>query len=331
MAACLARTEHADSLFAGLTATSRAGYLYKLRRWFAYCRIVRAVPINPDAAVLTEFARVLLHGSGYSPGYVRGHFTALRFLHRATNRPDPLDAAPAVELLLRAGELLHTPQRAPFVPLDLFEATILALARDGRSAYGDAGVVALAFAMRRSELWSSQLTDYIRRGDVSFHNRFGTEVDPHVAEFLTITFRRSKNDRKGMGTRRTIARIGGVFCAVAAAARLVLRHGPTAHSDVPLASTAARGHLDVKVFLGYVNRLLIANGAAGNVTAHSFRVTCINVMSSRGVAEHVCQHWGRWTSEAFRIYLRSGPSQAYAVADAFRYETDPDARTTWTL
>ena len=50
----------------------------------------------------------------------------------------------------------------------------------------------------------------------------------------------------------------------------------------------------------------------GNFSSHSFRIGAATVAARNGVPDHLIQSMGRWSSNAYQLYIRT-PSDALAA------------------
>ena len=56
---------------------------------------------------------------------------------------------------------------------------------------------------------------------------------------------------------------------------------------------------------------MAAAGIAGNFSSHSFRIGAAIVAARNGIPDHLIQAMGRWTSNAYQLYIWT-PSEALA-------------------
>jgi hypothetical protein len=172
-------------------------------------------------------------------------------------------------------------------------------------------------------------------GMLEFHDDFGLRRRAFEAPLLSVDFGqlpRTKTDATNGGSVRTIARGSGPFCAVAAASRLTDWHRaflydtgrrsvgddpPRARSAVPLASSPDCHHHSAHELVHVLNAVAAELGYNIHITAHSFRATGATWMAARGCSAAQIKHWGRWSSDAFLIYLRASTEEAMAIARAF--------------
>ena len=57
---------------------------------------------------------------------------------------------------------------------------------------------------------------------------------------------------------------------------------------------------------------MAANQIPGNFSSHSFRIGAATVAARNGVPDHLIQTMGRWSSNAYQLYIRT-PADALAA------------------
>ena len=61
----------------------------------------------------------------------------------------------------------------------------------------------------------------------------------------------------------------------------------------------------------WIRQIMVAAGIPGNFSSHSFHIGAATDAARNGVPDHLIQALGRWTSNAFQLYIRT-PSEALA-------------------
>ena len=61
----------------------------------------------------------------------------------------------------------------------------------------------------------------------------------------------------------------------------------------------------------WIRQIMVAAGIPGNFSSHSFRIGASTIAARNGFPDHLIQLLGRWTSNAFQLYIRT-PSEALA-------------------
>ena len=61
----------------------------------------------------------------------------------------------------------------------------------------------------------------------------------------------------------------------------------------------------------WLRQIFSAAGLSGNFSSHSFRIGAATVAARNGVPDHLIQSLGRWSSNAYQLYIRT-PAEALA-------------------
>ena len=64
----------------------------------------------------------------------------------------------------------------------------------------------------------------------------------------------------------------------------------------------------------WLKRILGSAGVQGNFSSHSFRIGAATAAAQAGVPDHLIQTLGRWSSNAYQVYIRTPPDQITTVA-----------------
>ena len=65
------------------------------------------------------------------------------------------------------------------------------------------------------------------------------------------------------------------------------------------------------ILTDWLRQIMSASGIPGNFSSHSFRIGAASVAARNGVPDHLIQVLGRWTSNAYQLYIRT-PSEYLA-------------------
>lgn len=72
------------------------------------------------------------------------------------------------------------------------------------------------------------------------------------------------------------------------------------------------GHpLSRPLLTNWLRQIMASAGITGNFSSHSFRIGAATVAARNGIPDHQIQALGRWTSNAYQLYIRT-PSEALA-------------------
>lgn len=147
---------------------------------------------------------------------------------------------------------------------------------------------------------------------------FSSEVHLSVADVavdsrsspscIRLRIKASKTDpfRKGCFVHIGLGR--APLCAVQAMLSYLSLRG---NSPGPLFLRKSGQPLSRAVLTDWLRQILSSAGIPGNFSSHSFRIGAATVAARNGVPDHLIQAMGRWTSNAYQLYIRT-PSEALA-------------------
>ncbi len=129
---------------------------------------------------------------------------------------------------------------------------------------------------------------------------------------LRLLIKTSKTDPFGRGCFIYLAPTRQCVCFVTALQSYLEVRGP---APGPLFVWADGSPLTGAQVNHYLRILLSRVGISGNFSSHSFRIGAATVAAAAGFPDYLIQALGRWTSDAFRRYIRTSPDLlARAVA-----------------
>jgi len=70
--------------------------------------------------------------------------------------------------------------------------------------------------------------------------------------------------------------------------------------------------LSCSVLTDWLRQVMVSARIPGNFSSHSFRIGAATVAARNGVPDHLIQSMGRWSSNAYQLYIRT-PSDALAA------------------
>lgn len=131
---------------------------------------------------------------------------------------------------------------------------------------------------------------------------------PSSPSCMRVKIKASKTDpfRKGSDIHIGLGR--HPLCAVQAMMAYLLQRGS---SPGPLFRLRDGQPLSRGLLTKWLRQIMAAAGIAGNFSSHSFRIGAATVAARNGVPDHLIQALGRWTSNAYQLYIRT-PSEALA-------------------
>ena len=127
--------------------------------------------------------------------------------------------------------------------------------------------------------------------------------DLFEARFL-LHIKISKTDPFGRGCFIYLAPTRQRVCPVAALQYYLAVRGTT---PGPLFVWADGSRLTAPQVNHYMRLLLSGMGIVGNYSFHSFCIGAGTAAAAAGLPDHLIQALGRWTSDAYRCYIRTSP------------------------
>jgi len=127
---------------------------------------------------------------------------------------------------------------------------------------------------------------------------------------MQVRIKSSKTNQFHMGTSVFLAATGTELCPVSAVlCYLAERRGP----EGPMFLLGSGEPLMRAKFVTLFRRVLNTGGIQANAfTGHSFRIRAATTAAVKGVPENIIKALGRWTSEAYQVYIRL-PRERLAV------------------
>jgi len=125
---------------------------------------------------------------------------------------------------------------------------------------------------------------------------------------LRVRIKASKTDPSRKGCSVHIWRGRFPFCTLQAVLAYLAVRG---NSGGPLCLSQDGRPLSRTVLTARIREILARAGVAGNFSSHSFRIGAVTVAARNGVPDHLIQALGRWSSNAYKWYIRT-PSEILA-------------------
>ena len=125
---------------------------------------------------------------------------------------------------------------------------------------------------------------------------------------LRLSIKTSKTDPFSKGCHIYIGRGNPPLCALSALLPYLELRGS---SPGPL-FICSNGHPLSRAFISqWLKDTFAAAGIDGPISTHSFRIGAATVAACAGIPDHLIQAMGRWTSNAYQLYIRT-PAEALA-------------------
>lgn len=119
---------------------------------------------------------------------------------------------------------------------------------------------------------------------------------------LRINIKASKTDPFRKGCSIHIGRGSSPLCAIQSLLAYLAVRGNTAG---PLFLHQDGRPLTRATLSTWLRRILSSAGLQGNFSSHSFRIGAATVAARNGVPDHLIQALGRWSSNAYQLYIRT--------------------------
>lgn len=131
---------------------------------------------------------------------------------------------------------------------------------------------------------------------------------PSSPECMRVKIKASKTDPFRKGADVHIGLGHPPLCAVHAMMTYLSQRGS---SPGPLFLLQDGRPLSRGILTDWLRQIMSASGVAGNFSSHSFRIGAATVAARKGIPDHLIQALGRWSSNAYQLYIRT-PSESLA-------------------
>ncbi|XP_068742958.1 uncharacterized protein [Montipora capricornis] len=297
----------------GLSIATQKSYNSAQRRFVNFCYQLGKIhasgsPCPAEEWTLCLFATFLANSMRHSS--IKVYLSAVRALHIEQGFGDPLTNCLRLQRVLRGikrkqGESQR--QRLPITDnLMLVIKRSLNLNTVDHCMFWAACTLAYFGFLRSSEFTVSSLSAF----NPSCHLQVkDVSVDSAVAPMcLRLCIKASKTDPFRRGTFIHIGRGKPPLCAVDALLQYLNLRGD---SPGPLFLLQSGQPLTRSLLTSWLRQIMDNAGIQGNFSSHSFRIGAATVAARNGVPDHQIQTLGRWSSNAYQLYIRT-PSEVLA-------------------
>ena len=303
----------------GLAEATRRTYASAQKRYATFCSDMQLTPLP-----LTEYNCCLfvsfLAMQGLSAQSVSAYLSAIRHWHiEAGFGSPPTSLWPRLHYVLRgvkrqqAGALKRT--RLPITP-DILTALFKVWAEGQMEPEFEARLLWAACCVcffgffRAGELLASQggtQLPPVQLGDVA--------VDDHCSpSMLRIHLKKAKTDPFGRGVEVFLGKTGQLLCPVTALLGY-LGVRPRTSEKVPLFVNRDGTPLAKESFVRRVKAALTMAGINHQAySGHSFRIGAASTAASRNVPSHMIKMLGRWSSDAYMLYIHQPRTRLAAIS-----------------
>ena len=295
-----------------LAPATRQLYTTGQRHFHNFCRL-HARPLGPaDDAFLAEFVAYLADVAKITPTSIKTYLSALRSLHIDRGWPDPLQSAPLTQRVLAGVKRVHGlhPRRQR---LPVSRPTLVRLIEHLRTAPWllptDKLMLTAACTLAfHGFLRCSELTTGLARSSARIIAAPLRHIELRVPASKTDPFRR--------GATITIGASGGLCCPVSNLSQYLdaTRGRPV---NTPLFAYSSGLPLTRPVFTQQIQRALLEAGVpdSHHYMSHSFRIGAATAAAEAGIPAWLIKTMGRWSSEAYLVYIRTPLATRLSVAE----------------
>lgn len=290
-----------------MAASTRRAYASGQRKFIQFCHLIGKLhgsgsPCPADEWTLCLFVTHLADSIQHSS--IKVYLSAVRALHIEQGWPDPLLNRLQLQRVLRGVKRTKGVSPRERLPItDNFMMIIfksLNVRTPDHCMFWAACTLAYFGLLRASEFTVSSLSD--------FNEELHLQVRDIAVDSLThpsclrVCIKASKTDPFRKGSHLCIGRGSPPLCAVdAMLAYLVIR----GDFPGPLFRLQSGQPLSRPLLNQWLRDIMSGAGITGSFSSHSFRIGAATVAAQRGIPDHQIQLMGRWTSNAYQLYIRT--------------------------
>lgn len=264
-----------------------------------------------DEWTLCLFATFLSQNLHHSS--IKVYLSAVRALHIELGFPDPLSGSLRLERVLKG--IKRSQGERPSSRLPITSDILVSIHKHLNFTHQDhvmfwaACCLAYFGFLRSAEFTVPNLSAFAPDAHLCVSD---IEVDSVVSpSTLRIKIKASKTDPFRKGCHIYIGRGRPPLCAVQAVLNYLHIRGNTAG---PLFLLQSGQPLSRVILTKWLREVLILAQIGGNYSSHSFRIGAATVAARNGVPDHLIQTLGRWTSDAFKVYIHTPADVLAATA-----------------
>ncbi len=235
---------------------------------------------------------------------LRVYLSAIRALHVQSGYPDPLINCLRIPLAIKGLRRSQSLNLKPAGKLPITALVLLSIKSNlNVSDPDDAMLWAACCTAFFGFLRAAEFTCSPSQFQEGVHLSLACiKIDKSpIPDTVHVYLPRSKTDQFGKGCSILLARSDCALCPVAALMSYLMIRGS---SPGPLFRFSDGSPLSKSKLFTNLQRLLSQAGWQGRYTLHSFRVGAATTAASLGFPTHLIQALGRWSSDAYKVYIR---------------------------
>ena len=310
-----------------LAPSTRRSYRSGQRRFVEFCSSFSLLhpsgsPYPASDAILELFASFL--SSSVSHQTIKCYLAAVRSLHIEQGLGDPLANTLRLERVLRGikrSQASRGPPRPPRLPVTkdtmLIIRSMLDLSIPDSCMLWAAACTAWFGFLRVSE-FTCPPSGFSPELHLSFSD---LAVDSHThPSGVVLLIKASKTDPFRKGFHLLLPRTDGPLCPVTALSVYLHVRGD---SPGPLFRFSNSVPLSRPHVTDWLRSILAAAGVQGNYSSHSFRIGAATSASAAGIPDSLIRTLGRWSSDAYLVYIRTSQETLRSAASRLASVTRP--------
>ena len=297
----------------GLAPSTRKTYATAQRKFFNFCLQLGQLhpsgsPCPADEWTLCLFATFLARFVPHST--IKVYLSGIRALHVEQGFPDPLQNCLRLQRVVRGikrSQGSSSPNRLPIT-----DSHMLLIWNSLNSHLPD-----------HCMFWAACTLGYfgfLRAAEFTVPNLASFSSSIHLTaqdiavdgasspSCMRVTIKVSKTDPFRKGDELHIGLGSHPLCAVQAMMAYLSVRGS---APGPLFMLQGGRPLSRVLLTDWLRQIFSAAGLSGNFSSHSFRIGAATVAARNGVPDHLIQSRGRWSSNAYQLYIRT-PAEALA-------------------
>lgn len=303
-----------DLLYHSLSPNTRAAYNSGVKAFLEFCLQHRRFTAQQSILPTTEDTLLLF--TSYlslkvSPPTIKVYLAGVRNLHIEAGVSNPFENLRLLPRLIRGIKRIYGQERRPRLPIT--PQILLRFNRYLQLNYPDHIVLWSAMLIAFfGFLRSSELLD-LRKNDITVLD--STTQTPTFG----LRIRYSKSDPFRQSATIRLAPSGHPTLCPSKAICSLLKQPYLTADDSPLLQWASGSPVSRQTFNNAIKWLAQCSGLNPSVfSTHSFRIGAATTAASAGVPDSLIQTLGRWSSDAYQLYIRTPPSTldhiAYSLA-----------------
>ena len=285
----------------GISTNTARQYSTGQNHYIKFCKTLNAFPFPASELLLLRFVASLdpkLRGST-----VQNYLSAVRSLHIMNGFPCPFNEYERLKLVVKAlKKSSGAPKKRSPVTIGMLREIC---ARLNLRDYNDV----LLWAMMLSGFFGFlRVSEFTVTGTFSAHHDLSLN-DLSLSQDLSMGYlqiKTSKCDPFREGCRVVLGATDNAVCPILALMLYLNRRCPT---NGPLFKFADGRAVSRHWFCKRLKEVLLSIGVKGDYSSHSLRIGAATAAAAAGVPHATIQLLGRWSSDAYKLYIRMSENQ----------------------